>query len=216
MRGSHDQYTNTVGGMYQTELYGVSDISSNFFSDGNIFDQICNTARLQAGGSAESLDKFAFTSSELCEKIQLIIEDTDGNYARNCERLRYIAHIASRRKSLGADLIEEVLYDNGFRVAQGNRIAPHAVTADMRMPSYKAKNWDLMAVAALCTGLFAGGPSCADEARSPSWGCRLFCLLQKKVAESVSSIALPRDGYIGVQNYQISPALLLKPSLRYC
>jgi len=33
------------------------------------FDQIGNTAKLAAGDSAKSLDKFTFTSTELCEKI---------------------------------------------------------------------------------------------------------------------------------------------------
>lgn len=124
---------------------------------GFFFDQICNTARLQAGGSAESLDKFTFTSPELCEKIQLLMEDKSGNYARNCERLKRIARIAARRKYLGADLIEEVLYDTEMRFDNGNELRPsHLQTADMRMPVYKARNWDLMAVTALGTGLFAG------------------------------------------------------------
>jgi len=124
---------------------------------GIFFDQIGNTAKLAAGGSAESLDKFTFTSTELCEKIQLLIEDKSGDYARNCLRLKRIARIAARRKYLGADLIEEVLYDTELRIVNGKEVRPkHLQTADMRMPIYKAKNWDLMAVTALGTGIFAG------------------------------------------------------------
>jgi UDP:flavonoid glycosyltransferase YjiC (YdhE family) len=125
---------------------------------GIFFDRISNAARLHAGGSAECLDKFTFTSEELREKIQLIIEDKNGNYARNSVRLQRIARIAARRKYLGADLIEEVMYDNELRFLNGRAVKPmHLQTADMRIPFYKVKNWDLMAVTGLVTGLFVGG-----------------------------------------------------------
>jgi UDP:flavonoid glycosyltransferase YjiC (YdhE family) len=68
---------------------------------GIFFDQISNAAQLHAGGSAECLDKFSFTSEELCKKIQLLIEDKSGDYARNSVRLRHIARIAAKRKYLG-------------------------------------------------------------------------------------------------------------------
>jgi hypothetical protein len=41
----------------------------NAINRGIFFDQIGNTAKLAAGGSAESLDKFTFTSTEFSEKI---------------------------------------------------------------------------------------------------------------------------------------------------
>jgi UDP:flavonoid glycosyltransferase YjiC (YdhE family) len=72
---------------------------------GIFFDQISNAARLHAGGSAGCLDKFTFTSEELCEKIQFIIEDKSGDYARNSVRLQRIAKIAARKKHLGAGYI---------------------------------------------------------------------------------------------------------------
>jgi hypothetical protein len=65
--------------------------------------------------------------------------------------------MAAPRKYLGADLIEEVLYDTELRFENGNELRPsHLQTVDMRMPVYRARNWDLMAVMALGTGLFAG------------------------------------------------------------
>ncbi|EHA22137.1 CAZyme family GT1 [Aspergillus niger] len=122
------------------------------------FDQIGNAAKLAGNGTSELLHKFRFTADELYFKTKLIMEDRDGCYARNVQRLQRIAHVASRRKYLGADLIEEVLYDNESRVVDGKETRPmHLQTADMRMPAYKAKNWDLMAVSGVVMGLLGGG-----------------------------------------------------------
>ncbi|KAL9107657.1 MAG: hypothetical protein Q9227_007464 [Pyrenula ochraceoflavens] len=113
-------------------------------------DQIANTARLVYGGVAEPLNKFHFTSDEIHRKAKAIIEDKHGDYTRNSIRLQRIAHVASRRKHLAADLVEEVMYDNELRLKDGRELRPmHLQTADMRMPAYKAKNWDLMAVVTL-------------------------------------------------------------------
>lgn len=124
--------------MFLLESIYLTQITCLILNRGFFFDQICNTARLQAGGSAESLDKFTFTSAELCQKILLLIEDKDGNNARNCERLKRIACIAARRRYLGADLIEEVLYDTEMRFKNGKELRPsHLQTADMRMSVYR-------------------------------------------------------------------------------
>jgi hypothetical protein len=53
-----------------------------------------------------------------------IIEDKSGDYARNCLRLKRIAGIAARRKYMGADLIEEVMYDNELRFVNGREANP--------------------------------------------------------------------------------------------
>ncbi|GFG13109.1 UDP-glucuronosyltransferase 3A2 [Aspergillus udagawae] len=122
------------------------------------FDQIGNAAKLAGGGTSEVLHKFRFTAEEVYTKMRLILEDRDGSYARNVLRLQRIAHVASKRKQLGADLIEEVLYDTELRVVDGKETRPmHLQTADMRMPVYKAKNWDLMAVSGLVLGFLGGG-----------------------------------------------------------
>ncbi|PYH93319.1 UDP-glucoronosyl and UDP-glucosyl transferase [Aspergillus ellipticus CBS 707.79] len=122
------------------------------------FDQIGNAAKLAGNGTSELLHKFRFTADELYTKMRLILEDRDGSYARNVQRLQRIAHVASRRKYLGADLIEEVLYDTESRVVDGKETrAMHLQTADMRMPAYKAKNWDMMAVSGLVMGLLGSG-----------------------------------------------------------
>ncbi|GFF26579.1 UDP-glucuronosyltransferase 3A2 [Aspergillus udagawae] len=122
------------------------------------FDQIGNAAKLAGSGTSEVLHKFRFTAEEVYAKMKLILEDHDGSYARNVLRLQRIAHVASKRKQLGADLIEEVLYDTELRVVDGKETRPmHLQTADMRMPMYKAKNWDLMAVSGLVLGFLGGG-----------------------------------------------------------
>ncbi|OJJ34616.1 hypothetical protein ASPWEDRAFT_42591 [Aspergillus wentii DTO 134E9] len=113
-------------------------------------DQIQNTTRLVAGGVAESLNKYHFTSDELYTKAQDIIRDEDGTFHRNALRMMRIAHVASRRKYHAGDLIEEMMYDNELRFKDGKELRPmHLQTADMRMPAYKAKNWDMYAVFAV-------------------------------------------------------------------
>ncbi|KAF4626025.1 hypothetical protein G7Y89_g12137 [Cudoniella acicularis] len=140
-------------------FHGKPMIAMGFY-----FDQICNTARLVAGGSAESLHKTTFTPDELCEKIKIISEDKGGTFAKNCERLKRIANVASRRKSLAADLVEELIYDTESRFEEGKELRPmHLQTADMRMPFYKARNWDLMTFTFLGTGAFAGTMALGED-----------------------------------------------------
>lgn len=71
-----------------------------------------------------------------------------GYYMRNVLRMKRIAHVAANRRNLAADLVEELMYDNELRFGHGGQeLRPmHLQTADMRMPAYKAKNWDLYAV----------------------------------------------------------------------
>lgn len=119
-------------------------------SMGIFMDQIANTARLVSGGVAESLNKFTFTSEELYTKGKKILADEEGTYYRNALRLQRIARVASRRKEHAADLVEELMYDNELRFKDGRELRPmHLQTADMRMPAYKAKNWDMYAVVTL-------------------------------------------------------------------
>lgn len=117
---------------------------------GVFWDQVSNTARLVDGGVAESLNKLHFTPEELYTKAEKILTDRDGGYRRNSLRLRRIAHVASKRKHHAADLVEELIYDTELRFQDGKELRPmHLQTADMRMPAWKAKNWDLWAVSIL-------------------------------------------------------------------
>lgn len=128
-------------------FHGKPMVSMGIFGD-----QIENTTRLVAGGVAESLSKFNFTSDELYTKAKKIVQSADGGlYQRNVLRLKRIAHVAARRRFYAADLVEELVYDNELRFTDdGKELRPmHLQTADMRMPAYKAKNWDLYAVSSL-------------------------------------------------------------------
>ncbi|MCJ1368182.1 hypothetical protein MMC16_007323 [Acarospora aff. strigata] len=120
------------------------------------FDQLQNAMRLRDAGVAVALDKTAFTAHELSAAIERIVRDDDGMFARNVQRLKRIARIASRRKGLAADLCEEVLADHegrhygnvgGGGGGGGGRCERpmHLQTADMRMPGWKVRNWDLYA-----------------------------------------------------------------------
>lgn len=120
-------------------------------------DQIANMTRLVGGGVAESLDKFHFTSNEVHTKAEKLLLDKDGLYHRNSLRLQRIAHVAARRKHHAADLVEELLYDSELRYQDGRELRPmHLQTADMRMPMYKAKNWDLYAFSLLGLSAMTG------------------------------------------------------------
>ncbi|BCR88254.1 glycosyltransferase family 1 protein [Aspergillus chevalieri] len=148
-------FTHGGGSSANEALYhGKPCISMGFF-----FDQIANTTRLVAAGVAESLNKFHFTSDELYTKAkQILHSDGDGHYQRNVLRMKRIARIAAKRRNYAADLIEELMYDNELRLDDdGKELRPmHLQTADMRMPAYKAKNWDLYAVSALGGLAFVG------------------------------------------------------------
>lgn len=114
---------------------------------GVYFDQLQNAIRLRDAGVSVPLDKHKFTSEDLSSAIASIMRDASGSFRQNCERLKHIAHVASRRKVLAADMIEEVLFDHeGRRNGPDSKRSLHLQTADMRMSYWKARNWDLFAL----------------------------------------------------------------------
>lgn len=120
-------------------------------------DQIANMTRLVGGGVAEPLNKFRFTSDELYIKGKKILQDEEGLYARNVLRLKRIAQVAARRKYYGADLIEELMYDTELRFDGDKELrSMHLQTADMRMPMYKARNWDLVTAGTVVVAAVSG------------------------------------------------------------
>lgn len=76
--------------------------------------------------------------------------------------MKRIARVASRRKEVAAGIVEEVIFDHELRSVGGRALRPmHLQTADMRMPVWKARNWDLWLVsvsilAVGCTTYFIG------------------------------------------------------------
>ncbi|CAI7575831.1 unnamed protein product [Penicillium viridicatum] len=146
-------FTHGGGSSANEGLYhGKPMLSMGIFSD-----QIANSTRLVAGGVAESLNKFDFTSDEIYDKATKILKSENETYSQNVLRLQRIAHVASRRKYHAADLIEELMYDNELRFKDGKELRPmHLQTADMRMSAFKAKNWDLYAVSGLALAAVVG------------------------------------------------------------
>lgn len=126
----------------EAAFHGKAMLSMGIYSD-----QVENTARLVESGVAESLHKVQMTSDELYAKARMILEDSK-QYQRQVLRMMRIARINSRQKYHAADLIEQELYDHELRFDDnGKQLRPmNLQTADMRMPLYKARNWDLMAV----------------------------------------------------------------------
>lgn len=122
-------------------------------------DQLPRVMRLVNAGVALSIEKLNFSAAEVTEKVRIIIQDSDGNFARNTCRMQRIAHVASRRKHAAADLIEEHMYDWELRfehpptrmlktgdatsARRGKELSPmHLQTADMRMSRMKTSNMD--------------------------------------------------------------------------
>ncbi|CAI4216003.1 unnamed protein product [Parascedosporium putredinis] len=107
------------------------------------FDQPLNALRLQEAGVGLALDKADISLAQTYPKARIILQDAQGTFAQNSKRMRHIARVASRRKELGADLIEEMLYDHRFSLlaphepgagGAGRRGRPmHLQTADARM-----------------------------------------------------------------------------------
>ncbi|KAF4907180.1 Ecdysteroid UDP-glucosyltransferase [Colletotrichum viniferum] len=117
---------------------------------GYFFDQLANSARLVEAGVGLAMDKFDFTPEGMASRIWAIVVDPEGRIARNVERMKRIARVASRRKHLAADMVEEVIHDHELRFRRGQELRPmHLQTADMRMPIWKARNWDLWATSLL-------------------------------------------------------------------
>ncbi|GKT92028.1 UDP-glucosyl transferase family protein (cytochrome P450) [Colletotrichum tofieldiae] len=138
----------------ETLFHGTPVLTMGFF-----FDQLSNSARLVEAGVGRAMDKFDFTPSEMADKIGQIVSDPDRSIHRNTERMKGIAQVASRRKYLAADMVEEVLCDHEMRFKDGEALRPmHLQTADMRMSAWKARNWDLWA--ASLSVIAIGGTAC--------------------------------------------------------
>lgn len=125
----------------ETVWHGVPAITLGVY-----FDQLQNSIRLSTAGVSEQLDRWSFKPAHLTSLIGQIIRDEAGSYGANVGRLKRIARIASRRKVLAADLIEEVLADFEGRKQEGKSRPMHLQTADMRMPMWKVRNWDMYVV----------------------------------------------------------------------
>ncbi|KAI0840345.1 UDP-glucosyl transferase family protein [Hypoxylon sp. FL0890] len=152
---------------------GASSVNEATFHEtpmlslGFFFDQPLNGLRIQEAGIGLALDKAHFTESEILEKSRVLLQDRDGTIAQDVHRMGHIARIAARRKELGADLIEEVLYDHRFSLmppgataskSSKRRRPMHLQTADARMSAWRARNWDLtcLAVVSVTTAGYLG------------------------------------------------------------
>ena len=124
-------------------------------------DQIQEAMRIVAAGVGMSFQKNAFSVEDISGAVEKILIDREGEYSRNVVRMQRIAHVASRRKHVAADLIEEYLYDWDMRFefdlrdpsirqlasingGRGKELSPmHLQTADARISWFKARNLDL-------------------------------------------------------------------------
>ncbi|KAJ9607761.1 hypothetical protein H2200_007839 [Cladophialophora chaetospira] len=153
---SHCGGSSTMEAIY----HGTPVLSMGVFGD-----QKANSKRLKAAGVALELHKDEFTANEVCHKVGTIVMDRSGSFGRNVLRMKRIATIASKRKYLAADMIEEVLFDHEGRFGtqdnvdnekvawlpetqQGTR-PMHLETAGARMSLIKAKNIDMWMVGLL-------------------------------------------------------------------
>lgn len=132
-------------------FHGVPMLSLGFF-----FDQPLNGLRIVESGVGLAMDKAAFTETEVVKKCRAVLADEDGSFGLNVTRMKHIARVASKRKHHAADLVEEVMYDRKYGSKTGRPW--HLETADMRMSTWRAKNWDLTAFGGvLLTGMVGIG-----------------------------------------------------------
>ncbi len=134
--------------MNEAAFAGVPLITVPFY-----FDQVQYSMRARDAGISVSLKMDTLNAADITSAITQIIEDASrhGPISINVKRLQSIARIASRRKYLAADLIEETLVDWEGRKAERDFgvIRPrgmHLQTADARMGWFKARNLDLWAI----------------------------------------------------------------------
>jgi UDP:flavonoid glycosyltransferase YjiC (YdhE family) len=127
---------------------------------GFFFDQPLNCLRIREAGVGLALDKVGFTADEIVDKCRRMLLDEDGCFAQDVQRMKHIARASSRKKYYAADLIQEVMYDYKFSLhppgnslhnecavtGRGRRRPMHLQTADVRMPLWRARNWDLRAI----------------------------------------------------------------------
>ncbi|KMU87631.1 hypothetical protein CIHG_06024 [Coccidioides immitis H538.4] len=107
-------------------------------------------------GRRESQQNRVFTDSRTGSTI---------SFGSLLKRMKHIVRVASRRKELGADLIEELIYDSEARWDGQKELRPMDLqTADMRMSAFKAKSWHLVLVYTVTFGVLSG----------VSWAVRSF------------------------------------------
>lgn len=156
---SHCGGSSTMEAIY----HGTPVLSMGVFGD-----QKANSKRLKAAGVALELHKDNFTSNEVCHKIGTIVVDRSGSFGRNVLRMQRIAKVASKRKHLAADMIEEVLFDHEGRFgsrdsadtekvawlpeAQEGTRPMHLETAGARMSWIRVNNIDMWMVSLLTVG----------------------------------------------------------------
>lgn len=143
----------------EAAFHGISTITIGVY-----FDQITNAMKLRDAGVCIPLERDSFSPQDLHRAIESLILDVTGSFGANNKRLQRIARIASKRKHLAADLIEETLADFEGRELAGDRRAMHLETADMRMPIWKARNWDLKVLGIGCLLLGIGATACLPGA----------------------------------------------------
>ena len=152
-------------------VHGVPFLGMPFY----VGDQTGNARRLEASGVGLWIDKHRFTVAEVSLKLQTIVTDSDGLFARNVIRMQRIAVSNLERKHGFAGMIEEVIGDHEMRfehsphdrelmpgteqqvgtfVGVGRELRPmHLQTADARMPWWKASNLDIYLVYAFVFGV---------------------------------------------------------------
>ncbi|KAF9870956.1 udp-glucosyl transferase family protein [Colletotrichum karsti] len=85
-------------------FHGVPMLSMGIYGD-----QLPRVLALDNTGVALSVRKETFTPGEIEQKVGRLMRDEDGTFRRNALRMERIAVLASRRKVLAADLIEEFI-----------------------------------------------------------------------------------------------------------
>ncbi|KAI9285617.1 hypothetical protein BC943DRAFT_352309 [Umbelopsis sp. AD052] len=88
---------------HEAVFNGVPILAHPFSSD-----QPTNAVQLQKAGVALINDRKTCTAESISKKIKTIMKDRYSEFVTRANELRGLAHIASRRKALAADIIEQL------------------------------------------------------------------------------------------------------------
>ncbi|KAJ9084970.1 hypothetical protein DSO57_1018699 [Entomophthora muscae] len=144
-------------------------------------DQPRNARKLEDAGVGKYIDRLTATPTSLANDIESMMDDPTGSIAANAKRMQTIAQFGSRRKTLGADAIEEYAYTaqacrpiHPQKYGQAPCELSHLTMASRNMSFIKANSLDvygavsILALTAILASLYTVAMIAARLSNPPS------------------------------------------------
>ncbi|ORY01240.1 UDP-Glycosyltransferase/glycogen phosphorylase, partial [Basidiobolus meristosporus CBS 931.73] len=114
-------------------------------------DHFYNAANLQSSGVSIPMEITTFTITEMVEKVKLLLEDKDGQFASNVRRMQILAQINSKRIQYAADVAEQMLYAGKTE----DPMKSIYQSPESRWPFWKRYDCDIyLIITSFCASLF--------------------------------------------------------------